>query len=94
MTFDRLDVNPKADDLACLAALGTRSFRVVAVPATISWHPYMERERALVTGWEDAIRANPLIPPLRKEFLIDRRGYWNEWARKDTKSLISMGDAE
>jgi len=35
----------------------------------------------LIAGLDDSIKANPYISQSRKDFLIGRLPYWNEWAR-------------
>jgi hypothetical protein len=93
-TFDRLQPNPKADDLVCLKAVSSGVFEVVSVPPTLRWRPMLAGERGLSSGWDTAILANPHIPPRLKEFLVRRRGYWDEWGRRGERGVISTGDEE
>lgn len=94
MTYDRLKPNPKANDLICLKAEGTGTFRAVSVPATLRWTPSLAEERALVRDWDPAIEVNPNISRPRKDFLIRRRPYWEEWGRQETKGTINLGHEE
>lgn len=94
MTYDRLQPNPKASDLICLKADVTGTFHAVSVPATFRWAPSLADERALVRDWDAAIEVNPNISRPRKDFLIRRRPYWEQWGRHDTKGTINLGDEE
>lgn len=94
ITFDRLQPNPKAEELVCLKAEGAGAFRVVSVPLTLEWNPGLEKERAQIHGWESAIEANPNITKLRKDFLIRRREYWDEWSQREARGVINCRDRE
>ncbi len=93
-TYDRLRPNPKAAELICINVKGPMKFRALSVPATLTWRPELARERALVTGLPDAIQANPYISERRKEFLIRRLSYWNEYGRGDQTGPIKLSDHE
>lgn len=94
MTYDRIGPNPKALDFICLKAEAQGVFRAVSVPATLRWSPDLADDRALIQGLDAAIEANPHIPPQRKAFLIQRRPYWDKWARLADKGVIHGGDEE
>ena len=94
MTYDRLRPNPKAKDFICLKAEAQGVFRAVSVPATLRWTPSLADHRALVKVMDAAIEANSHIPFQRRAFLIERRPYWDEWARHANKGVIDMADEE
>lgn len=94
MTFDRLSPDPKADQTVCVKAVGTGKFLAIAVPPTLKWSPMLAADRAVIGGLEAAIEANPHIVPERKEFLIRRLEYWNQWAGTEPHGIIGSGDAE
>ncbi len=94
ITYDRLQPNPKANDLICLKVDGPGRFCVVSVPATLRWAPYLADERSLAHGWDAAIESNPYISRPRKDFLIKRRPYWEEWAHRETNGPANLGDQE
>lgn len=94
MTFDRLQPNPKAEELVCLRAEGGGSFCVVTVPPTLQWNPGLEKDRAEIHGWQYAIESNTNITRSRKEFLISRRAYWDEWSRVESRGVINGCDRE
>lgn len=89
MTYDRLAPNPKASVLCCLEARSDRRFRVVSVPATLSWRPGLARERARSKGWDDAIMRNSQISAARKEFLVNRLKYWETWSKGESGCIFS-----
>lgn len=93
-TYDRLQPNPKAADLICLKARHFGDFEVVSVPPTLTWSPMLAEERALVGGWDTAILANQHISPMRQEFLVRRRPYWEQWGRREDRGSISTSDEE
>lgn len=92
-TFDRLHPNPKAEPLVCLKSVRPGDFEVVSVPATLRWRPGLAHERALVSGWDTAIHHNSHISTRRKEFLVRRRVYWEEWVNRNTSGYI-VADGE
>lgn len=94
MTYDRLRPNPKAMDLICVKVDGPMAFRALSVPATLTWSPSLAEARALISGLGDAIEANPYISQQRKQFLIRRLPYWNEWGHREQKGVINLGDRE
>jgi len=93
MTYDRLRPNPNANQLVCMRPRKD-GFKVVAVPPTLKWRPGLAKDRALLRGLGRAIEANSHIPPSRKDFLVRRLAYWNEWANRDERGVINSFDEE
>lgn len=99
ITFDRLNPNPKADQLVCLKVINDRGqyvFKAISVPATLIWKPPFACDRARLSGLDSAIESNKHISQKRKEFLIRRLQYWNEWSKKQNHDMIyyTSGDEE
>ena len=94
MTFDRLRPDPKADQAVCVKAITPGHFEAVSVPPTLTWSPMLADDRAMISGLEAAIAVNPHISRERKDFLIRRLPYWNDWAKTGQKGIIGSGDAE
>jgi hypothetical protein len=94
MTFDRLCPDPKADQAVCVKAVASGRFVAVSVPPTLTWSPLLAADRAMISGLEAAIEANPHITPARKDFLIRRLPYWNRWATTEQRGIIGSGDTE
>jgi hypothetical protein len=93
MTFDRLAPLADAEELCCLEAEGTQSFRVLSVVPTFAWSPTQARERFRSHGWDEAIKTSPHISAVRKKFLLKRRPYWEKWSHSNG-GLITAGDTE
>jgi hypothetical protein len=94
MTFDRLRPNPSASQTVCVKADATGSFKAISVPPTLKWSPSLAQDRSLIQDLPAAIEANPNIESERKEFLIRRLAYWNEWATREQRGIINSGDEE
>lgn len=94
MTYDRLRPNANAGQLICMKVDGAGTFKALSVPATLKWRPDLAEDRAQIAGIEAAIEANPHISSKRKQFLIRRLPYWNEWAKREPRGVISSRDEE
>ena len=94
MTYDRLRPNANAGQLICMKVDGAGTFRALSVPATLKWQPGLAEDRTQIAGIEAAIDANPHISSKRKQFLIRRLPYWNEWAKRKPQGVISLRDEE
>lgn len=93
MTFDRLAPLADAEELCCIEAVGSQSFRIVTIPPTFTWSPMLARERFRSHGWDEAIKESPHISAVRKEFLVRRRPYWENWSHSNG-DWIDPGDSE
>jgi hypothetical protein len=72
-----------------------RGFTAIAVPPTLTWSSDLAEDRAQIRGLGAAIEANPYISSARKEFLIRRLTYWNEWsARNKGRAVLHTGQEE
>lgn len=97
MTYDRLEPNPKSHQLVCMKVkndIGNYVFKTISVPATFTLTPNLACHRSRLTDLETAINSNKHITEKRKEFLIRRLSYWNEWSKRKDRSLIAIGDEE
>jgi len=97
MTYDRLQPNPKARQLVCMKVKNDNDeyvFTTISVPATITLGPSLAGDRALLYGFDTAIDSNKHISKQRKEFLIRRLPYWNEWSKRSSHGMICSGDKE
>lgn len=92
MTFDRLESDPRALQMMCVARR-TNGFEAISVPATFTLGPGRAEARARVHSKDDAVRANPMISTKRKQFLLERIRYWDEWA-KEPRGVTHGGDYE
>jgi Domain of unknown function (DUF4263) len=93
MTFDRLrphwSPQPKVT-----AQYAKGSFRVIAIPPTFELGPDTILSLRELTGLGQAIERNTLISQSRREFLLTRLPYWEEWRAQESFGSYSMGDAE
>jgi hypothetical protein len=97
MTYDRLYPDPRALQQVCMKVKidkGETVFKAISVPATMTLKPSLARYRSRLSGLEEAINSNKHISPKRKEFLIRRLPYWNEWLKSPEKGIVIGGDEE
>lgn len=86
MTYDRL--NPSFELRNYVSAKLVRlpgdraSVEVLHVPACLQLSPCGARAFSGLRGREQAIERNPLISRERKQFLIGRIPYWDDWAQE------------
>ncbi len=85
MTYDRLTPSARLADLPMLrlnrSEVDTK-IEVVSVPPTLRLGPNTAREFASWANLREAVRDNALITTERKQFLLDRLDYWDDWIRK------------
>ncbi|MBN1295042.1 MAG: DUF4263 domain-containing protein [Candidatus Latescibacteria bacterium] len=93
MTYDRLRPNQNASQLVSMK-LNQNGYKALEVPPTIKWSPILAKERALLSDLDNAILSNKYISKKRKDFLVRRLPYWNEWAKKIDTGLINAADVE
>lgn len=95
MTFDRLEPARNCSDYICVTKAGDR-YRALSVPATLQLGPVFADSWPMIDGMRDAIIATSWITEDRKAFLVERIGYWSDWARDGERrhSIINMGDWE
>jgi hypothetical protein len=93
MTFDRLEPSPQYD-IFISATKGPQGYRALSVPAVFKWSPMIVEELMQIQNIPDAIRANDWIAPNRRDFLVERYEYWENWNRGDRGRMFSTGDWE
>lgn len=84
MTFDRLSPDEKAQNMMCVRLIDNptgRRYEAMTVPPTLTLGPLEAGYRSIVTGKEEAVGRNALMGRERKEFVIRRIPYWDNWAR-------------
>jgi len=82
MTFDRLAPEEKAQDMLCarfVESASNRYYDALTVPPTLKLGPLCANDRARILNKEEAVRRNGLISPERKQFLLSRIPYWDQW---------------
>jgi hypothetical protein len=93
MTYDRLAPDPWLRDCLCVRVRGER-FEAVSVPPTFRIGPNNAKDLAGIEGKREATLASPYLSDERKQFLIERYPYWDQWAADGAKGVRSMGDWE
>ena len=84
MTYDRLTPNKNLEQ--CITVRIKRessgvTYDAIAIPPTLRLGPHMAVEWAKLSSRENAISRNRYLSDDRKDFLIDRTAYWDEWSR-------------
>lgn len=92
MTFDRLTPNPRARNVITCKKTD-KGYIGKYVSPTFQLGPLFAKENSKVKEKEKAIR-NSAITKERKEFLISRLGYWDDFGRKDHVGICSSTDWE
>jgi hypothetical protein len=94
MTYDRIEPEPKSDQFICVS-IDEKGYRAVNIPPTFKTGPTFAKDRALIKGKKEAIQANQYLSPERKDFLVRRIDYWDEWSKeKRGVTLTHAGDSE
>jgi hypothetical protein len=78
MTYDR--IQPNGDLAWCLCAkLDENGYRAISIPPTMELGPMHAHFGKLIRDKDAAVRANRYLSDVRKQFLITRWPYWDEW---------------
>lgn len=92
MTYNRLTPNIKARDIIT-CNVNNRNYYAKYVSPTFRLGPVFAEQLSRIKNKENAI-LNTDITDVRKEFLISRLKYWEDFGKKETKGLINTGDWE
>jgi hypothetical protein len=93
MTYDRLAPHPWLRDCICVRLKGER-FEAMSIPPTFRIGPNNAKDLAGMAGKSEATLASPYLSDERKQFLIERYTYWDQWAADGAKGIRSTGDWE
>ena len=93
-SYDRLAPDPMLANVITVRATGSGRFRAIAVPPTFTLGPLDADCLPLVDGLEEVIRATASIPVERRQFLVDRLPYWQNWAQNGRRGIVASGDRE
>jgi hypothetical protein len=80
MTYDRLVPFELARDVLCVRIKGGE-FAALTVPATLRMGPELALMWKDIKGKAEATLRSPHISPERRDFLVKRFPYWDDWAR-------------
>lgn len=93
MSYDRLAPEYKARYLLS-SIVKNGKFIAKHIPPTLEIGPNLADSLSLINNKERAVNNNKLISPERKQFLINRIPYWDEFGRVKHKGLIYSRDRE
>ena len=94
MTYDRLQPTKILDDIITLKVNKNGEFDVLAIPPTLLLGPHLADDFAMFSNRENAINSNRLISIERKNFLIKRLSYWDEWVKNNPHRVYDGTDRE
>ena len=77
ISFDRLQPDPKADDLFC-SKLSHGKYTIKTIPPTYRFSPATADVLSIVNNFKGAISSMDKTTDERKAFLIERYSYWKE----------------
>ena len=92
-SFDRLQPDPKGQDLLC-TSLSHGQYTVKTIPPTFRYSPMTADNLSVVNGFDYAITKMNHCSDERKNFLIKRYPYWKEYGSLDNKGVMNSSDCE
>ncbi|MFZ5643492.1 MAG: Shedu immune nuclease family protein [Bacillota bacterium] len=93
MSFDRLYPEYSARYLLCSTVKGGE-YMAKTIPPTLELGPNLAEYHSMIANKENAAKRNLLLSDERKEFLINRFLYWDEYGKLPQKGLMNTGDTE
>jgi hypothetical protein len=81
MTYDRLEPRHDARNYFCVK-IDKDGYRAITVPPTMKLGPLSACDHALIRAKEEATQDSPYLSESRRQFLIDRFPYWDQWCRE------------
>jgi hypothetical protein len=94
VSYDRLAPDPMFANTITVRATGSGRFRAIAVPPTLTLGPRFADRLLIVDGLPEVLRATTSISMERRQFLLERLPYWEEWARRGGRGMSRSGDYE
>lgn len=92
-TYDSLSPQKGADEFYTVKRTKT-GYEAMYIPPTSTLGPVFASERALIKQKDIAIKNSPYISDERREFLLSRTPYWDQWADIRPKGIIQSSDYE
>ena len=93
MTYDRLQPNSHLSDLLTVRIDGD-GYRAISIPPTLTLGPMNAEDWSIIRDKKLAVMNTSYISDERKDFLIQRWPYWDEWAKSGRRGIIRAGDRE
>ena len=93
MTYDRLTPQKDLSNYLCVN-IRADGYHAISVPPTLRLNPFDAPNWAIIQDKSRAVLKNKFITKKRKDFLIKRWEYWDEWGKSKNKGIISTGAFE
>jgi hypothetical protein len=95
MTYDRLCPNRILSNNICVK-LDKKGYKAISIPPTLQLNPFQAEEWANIRDKDKAVQECKYIDKDRKQFLIRRWKYWDNWSKAEKRcmSIMSTDDRE
>lgn len=93
ISFDRLHPDPNGCDLLC-TTLSHGKYTVKTIPPTYRYSPATADNFSVVSGFDAAILHMEKTSDKRKQFLLNRYSYWENFGRQEPKGCFCPSDYE
>lgn len=93
MSYDRLTPLKDLSNYLCVN-IRADGYHAISVPPTLRFTPFHAPDWAMIQDKIEAVSNNKYLTKKRKNFLMKRWSYWDEWGRTNNKGTISSGDFE
>jgi Domain of unknown function (DUF4263) len=93
-SYDRLTPDPMLANVITVRATGSGRFRAIAAPPTFTLGPIDADCLPHIDGLSEVLRTTTSIPVERRQFLLERLPYWENWAQEGRRGMIASWDRE
>lgn len=95
MTYDRLLPNKMLSNYICVK-LDKEGYKAISIPPTLQLNPFQAEDWSNIRNKREAVQKCKYIDDDRKQFLIRRWKYWDDWLKTERKSMsiFSSNDRE
>src|ERR1700687_5312250 len=80
-TNDRLTPQFQAREYFCVK-IDKDGYRAITIPPTVHLGPSSADDHAFIRDKEEATRNSPYLSEQRRQFLIERYSYWDQWSKE------------
>ena len=95
MTYDRLYPNKILSNYICVK-LDKEGYKAISIPPTLQLNPFQAEDWSNIRDKSKAVQKCKYVNDDRKQFLIRRWKYWDDWSKTEKKSIsiFSSDDRE
>jgi hypothetical protein len=95
MSFDRLSPDTELEESITIRASGDGKYEAVCVPPLFHIRPTLADRLVSIARVDQALLTTPLISKARRDFLISRISYWQNWTMNgEGGTIVHNGDRE